>query len=123
VDISSIESTPAGWVAAGAARIERCEHGYCRTCGRVFELARREIPLQYPSLTCTTCDRQGRVEFHVTAIRRGEDEIEFQARGECQECRGRKSFTKVLRGLLDVLSIELGPGGITVKKAAGSPAA
>lgn len=117
VEVSSLEAEGSGWRAGGIVHFSYCVHGRCRTCGRVFEAATRRIPIEFPEITCPVCDQTGHLKYKVQGIRKTPEGFEFIVILKCSACESRKSFKKVLSGLLNMISIDIGLTGISIKKA------
>jgi DNA-directed RNA polymerase subunit RPC12/RpoP len=118
VEISSLKADAVGWIVQGTVEIDYCVHGLCRTCGRIFEAAKRQIPIQFPDLTCNECDRRAFLQYKVQELRRVGGGFEFTVEIRCSGCQGRKKLTKLLTGLLSTIGISIGLDDIHVKKAA-----
>ena len=116
VEISSLKAEADVWSVHGVVQIDYCVHGRCRTCGRIFEAAKRQIPVQFPELTCNECDRRAFLQYRVQELKRVSGGFEFTVEVRCSGCRGRKNVTKLLTGLLNTIGIRVGLENIDVKK-------
>ena len=118
VEIDSLKAGSEGWQGHGVIHLNYCVHGKCRTCGRIFEAATREIPILFPELTCVTCEKQEYLQYKVRELTRTEDGYEFSVSIRCSHCARTGTLTKMLKGLLHIFSIEVGLTGISIKAAA-----
>lgn len=116
VEISSLKAEADGWTVHGVVQIDYSVQGQCRTCGRIFEAAKRQIPVQFPDLTCNECDRRAFLQYRVQELKRVAGGFEFTVEIRCSGCRGKKTVTKLLAGLLSTIGIRVGLEGINVKK-------
>ena len=116
VEISSFKAEADGWSVHGVVQLDYCLHGRCRTCGRIFEAAKRQIPVQFPDLTCNECDRRAFLQYRVQELKRVAGGFEFTVEISCSGCRGRKKVTKLLTGLLDMVGIRVGLDDMNVKR-------
>lgn len=123
VDISSLNLEGDVWRAQGTVYIGYCVHGRCRTCGRLFEAARKSIPIQFPELTCPQCDKSEFLQYKIEGLSRVDDGFEFVATVRCSGCRAVATMKKFFTGLLNAISIEIGLTGITLKRSAATKAA
>ena len=118
VRIESLKTDADGWVGHGTIHLDYCVHGRCRTCGRVFEAARTQIPVLLPELRCSTCDKQDYLRFKVQELVRTEDGYQFGVSIRCSHCANVGTVTKILKGLLSAISIDVGLTGISIKAGA-----
>jgi hypothetical protein len=116
VEVSSLMVEESGWLAHGIVQFSYCVHGRCRTCGRVFEAATRQIPIQFPEITCPKCDRTEHLKYQVQGITKTLEGYEFTVNLKCSGCESTKSLRRILSGLLNMISIEVGLTGISIKK-------
>ena len=118
--ISSVEqAADGGWIARGRVQVEYSITGHCLTCGRLFEVARRAIPMQFADLPCTECGEHTHLEYRPTGFQKVDGGYEFGVEIRCSECKGTRTVSRVLRSLLRTVGIDIGRSGIKVTQAAG----
>ncbi|MES4793284.1 MAG: hypothetical protein C4321_10180 [Chloroflexota bacterium] len=103
--VTELKAGEDGWHAEGKVQIEYCVHGKCRTCGRVFEVAQRVVPIQFPTLTCPPCDSKDLL------LEQKGNGFHFVVEVEYEHCQRRAVFSRLLRNLVSALSIEVSPPG------------
>ena len=114
VRITSLTAKADGWIASGTLDVEYDVDGRCETCGRVFDVARRAIPVQFPDLVCNACGKNSHLEYRVQHLTRVADGYEFAVDIRCAECSGEVTFSRVIRSLLQTVGIDVGARGIAV---------
>jgi len=97
------------WVASG--KIELKEH--CPNCGMTLAVVERAIPIQCEGLRCPDCHSDEHLICEVTKV--DNDALEFSAIIECKKCSKKRRFTKWLTRILSVITIKIGPLGISTK--------
>jgi hypothetical protein len=115
VDVRAISAGEDGWTAAGEVKIRYCKHGRCRTCGQVFDIIAREIPLQLPSLKCKDCNSRKGLRYSVNALQKGDEAFEFTVDIACPDCPSRRRLTRVLKNLWRTFRIKVSLPGIEVE--------
>ena len=110
--IRTIVATDTGWKASGIGQ------GRCQTpwCGVVLEAITREIPLHLSTFECPKCRAADGLNYNVTRIETSDESFEFEVDISCKRCSGRKSVKSLLKTLLDVVKVRIGPDGISVEK-------
>lgn len=112
IRIVSVDSLAEGWVVRGKGHtIERI----CPGCGQVYEALAYAIPIHCSSFPCPKCGELQNFHYRIQSIKTDKDSFEFEAEIECKECKKKKSFTKMIRKILNVINLEISPKGITVK--------
>jgi hypothetical protein len=107
-----------GWIAHGRIVAQYSITGECLTCGRIFDVARRAIPMQFSDLTCGECSESSHLEYRPTGFRKVDGAYEFGVMIRCSECQGTRTLSRVVRSLLRTVGIEVGRAGIKVHEAA-----
>ena len=120
VEISALKAERDGWSVHGIVEAGYSVEGHCRTCGRIFQVVKRQIPVQFPELACNECDRRAFLQYRVQELKRIAGGFEFTVEIRCSGCRGRKQVTKLLTGLLRAIGIRVGLDGIAVSKGSGT---
>jgi hypothetical protein len=125
VEISSLNIEGSEWRARGIVHIAYCVHGHCITCGRVFEAAKRQIPITFPELICPQCEKPDFLQFKVQGVTKVEEGFEFVVAVRCTHCNIMNILRRILTGLISAVGIEIGLTGISisVKKGTSKPAA
>lgn len=122
VVIESIEQADqGGWIAHGQVRVQHSIVGECLTCGRIFDVVKRAIPLQFSDLPCRQCGEQSHLEYHPTGFRMVDGAYEFGVEIRCSECAGTRTLTRSLPSLLRTTGIEVGLRGIKVQESVSPP--
>lgn len=76
------------------------------------------IPVHLASFECPRCHKSENVSYEVKRIAcLNEFEFEFEARIVCETCKRKNTLSKILKNILKVVRIEVGPTGVTVKNA------
>jgi hypothetical protein len=119
VEISSVEqSADGGWMVHGRVHVHYSIRGECLTCGRIFDVVRRAIPMQFSDLTCSECSESSHLEYRPTGFRKVDGAYEFGVVIRCSECQGTRTLSRVVRSLLRTAGIEVGRTGIKVHEGA-----
>ena len=120
VVIESLEQADrGGWIARGRVVAQYSIKGECLTCGRIFDVARRAIPMQFSDLPCRECGEQSHLEYRPTGFRMVDGAYEFAVEIRCSECAGTMTLSRLMRSLLRTTGIEVGAKGIKVQQPAG----
>jgi hypothetical protein len=114
VRVTSLTAEADGWIAHGTLQVEYDVDGHCQMCGRLFDVARRAIPVQFPDLVCNACGRNSHLEYRVQHLTRVADGYEFAVDVRCAECSGKVTLSRVIRSLLRTVGIDVGLRGIAV---------
>ena len=115
VSFSSLKRDTNVWRGHGIIHATYCVHGRCLTCGRLFEAAKSQFPILLPELRCVTCEKRDFLQYSVEELTKTEEGFEFAVSVRCVECGNRERFTKMVKGLLSAISIEVGLTGISFK--------
>lgn len=118
VEISEMKAEADVWHVHGIVQMEYSIHGECRTCGRLFQVVKRQIPVQFPELACNECERRTFLEYRIQELKRVAGGFEFAVEIRCSGCRGRKRVTKLLKGLLHAIGLNVGLKEIKIQKSA-----
>ena len=116
VDISELKADADGWSVHGIVHLDYSIDGHCRTCGRLFRVVKRQIPVQFPELTCNECDRRAFLQYRIQQLKRVDGGFEFTVEIRCSGCRGWKKVTQLLSGLLNAIGLTVGVDEIEVAK-------
>jgi hypothetical protein len=120
VQIAALKADPAGWTVQGIVDMDYSIRGECQTCGRVFQVVKRQIPVQFPELACNECNRSAFLQYQIQELKRVAEGFEFTVAIRCSGCQGRKNVSKLLTGLLRAVGVTVGLDGIDIRKSAGS---
>ena len=114
VRVTSLTAEADGWIAHGTLQVEYDVDGHCQMCGRLFDVARRAIPVQFPDLVCHACGRNSHLEYRVQHLIQVAGGYEFAVDVRCAECSGKVTLSRVIRSLLRTVGIDVGLRGIAV---------
>ena len=134
IRITSIKSSEEGWIARGKGRYiewafaavrgrqrtaprDAIIDRYCPMCGKIYQAIEHTIPIQCAPFPCPKCGELQNLHYKIRSIITDEESFEFEVEIECEKCKKKKSFTKGLKKVLEVIKIEVKPTGITVRKA------
>ena len=110
--VTSAEATEQGWKIAGRGEMRRA---FCPSCSQTYSAIQRFIPIQVSKIQCPKCGASQSLDPKVTKVTLVESTFSFEATLTCPKCKNRNAFKKVLSKLADILSIEIGLTGITLK--------
>jgi hypothetical protein len=110
--VTSAEATEHGWKIAGSGDflVKRCP-----TCSQTYSAIRDRIPIQVSQIQCPRCGVPRSLYCTITKVTLADGAFSFEATLTCPSCKKRSAFRKVLDRLADILSIEIGLTGITLK--------
>ena len=118
VEITGLRDEGDRWVGRGVVQIAYAVNGVCQTCGRIFEVVKGAIPLQFPDLTCNECGQHATLQYKVKDLTRVANGYEFAVEVRCGECSGQLTFSRVLTSLLGIAGIDVEKMGFTVRQKA-----
>lgn len=106
------------WDVEGAIKITHCIHGHCLSCGKMFEIIRRDIPVLYPSITCPTCESSAYMKLRIKELELFDETYQFTGTLECEECGSRLTakLRKIIKELWKVTKIKISLTGVEVEK-------
>jgi hypothetical protein len=110
--VTSAEATEQGWKIAGGGNFTRA---ICPSCSQTYAAIQQQIPIHVSKIQCPRCGASQSLDHKVTKVTLIEGEFSFEATLTCPQCKKRNGFKKVLGKLADILSIEIGLTGITLK--------
>jgi DNA-directed RNA polymerase subunit RPC12/RpoP len=117
VEIASVDEVAGGgWIAKGRVQVQYSVDGRCLTCGRIFDVVRRAIPMEFADLACNECGERGYLEYRPTGFHKVDGGYEFGVDIRCSDCQGRRTVSRVLRSMLRVVGIDVGRSGIKVRE-------
>lgn len=100
------------WVASGRLEFEtECP---CQSCGMSLTVIERAVPIQCEGFTCPVCRSDEHLSYEVTRI--DNEKLKFTATINCTRCKKKRTLSKVFKRLLSMLTIKVGPLGISTKK-------
>jgi uncharacterized Zn finger protein len=108
--VSSAKVVGESWVASGRLVVK----GLCPACGATFAAVKRAIPIQCEGLTCPVCRNAEHLTYEVTKV--DNDALEFTATIKCTTCKKKRTVSKWLKKLLSIVTVKIGPLGISAKK-------
>ena len=114
-EVTELASTAEGWLAQGHVNIEYEANGRCRTCGRIFTIARRSIPVQFPDLSCAECGQSARLQYRVLALEKTATGYRFEVLASCASCQGQRRMSQSLPSLTRTSSIDVSAAGMRVQ--------
>jgi hypothetical protein len=112
IAVTSAEATEHGWKIAGGGNFLEA---ICPTCSQTYSAIKRQIPIQVSQIQCPRCGESQSLDHTVTKVTLAENTFSFEATLTCPHCKTRNAFKKALGKLADILSIEIGLTGITLK--------
>jgi hypothetical protein len=101
-----------GWEVNGTYRAA----GRCPFCGSIYEAIVRTIPIECAAYPCPVCRHKGHFEIRVKTIRAKDQDYEFDAEIRCRNCRTRKGFLTVLKGLFGLKKIQFSLTGVSLER-------
>jgi predicted RNA-binding Zn-ribbon protein involved in translation (DUF1610 family) len=111
--VDSAQAVPIGWRLEGTGHF----HFSCPTCGDQLAAVEKRIPIQCRGLICPKCKKADRLTVTITDFQTANESFAFSATLECDKCKRKNVFKQVVSKLASILSIEIGPGGVTIKGA------
>lgn len=116
IQISSIKAQDTGWVASGQGNAEQVEVR-CNMCWSYYMAIRQVIPILCGPFSCPKCGSSESLQYKINSVTTTKDSFQFEVEIECKPCSKKLSLKKVIKDILKVINVEIGPTGITVKKA------
>lgn len=118
IQITHIESGKEGWTAHGKGRYYEEQRCPCPRCAALYNAIVHTIPILCAPFPCPNCNELQNLNYKIRSIKTDEDSFEFEADIECNKCKKKKSITKIIKKIFEVIKIEVKPTeGIIVKKA------
>ena len=100
--------------------VETTGHVYCRMCGMAIKTVRREIEVAASTFECPTCHHSDTLKYQIESVtpRTGDlkDGFTFDVKVTCGSCPHKKSFKSIIKAVLDVAKVRVGPDGVEVSK-------
>jgi hypothetical protein len=115
IRITSIKADEKGWLAKGKGNAIVRRH--CPMCHQIYEAILHEVPILCESFTCPNCGKSETLHYRINSIEADKEAFEFEVVIECKTCSKKRSLKKMIKGLLEIVKLEVGPLGISVKKA------
>lgn len=106
------------WEVEGKAKVVQCIHGHCANCGTIFDVARREIPVQYPSLPCPQCAFKW-FRYRVRSLEQTNGSFAFVAHVECRTCGFTRNLRRILSKVGGIRRLTIGLTGVEVERGDG----
>jgi hypothetical protein len=100
------------WVTTG--RLEFHQKCSSPTCAMAVQVIERAVPIQCEGFTCPACHKAEHLSYEVTKV--DNEALQFTATITCTVCKKKRTLSKTLKKLLSVLTIKVGPFGISAKK-------
>lgn len=116
VELTHFEPQDDAWDVLGKANVVQCIHGHCANCGAIFDVAQREIPVQYPSIACFRCGTKRLLRYRVKLLDRTDGVFTFVARVECRRCGAFKVVRRLLAGIGRIKRVKVGWTGIEIER-------
>ncbi len=116
IKIVSIEAQDTHWDLRGKGKLEKNAGPklFCPECGSILETLEYMIPIECASFSCPNCGQLQHLEYKIQRIEVANDAFQFEAKITCRKCGNTKSFKEVIKKILGVLKITVGPTGVTV---------
>jgi predicted RNA-binding Zn-ribbon protein involved in translation (DUF1610 family) len=107
------------WIATGKGKILRNSsfRTHCPHCAQYYTAIAEYIPIATKPFACPECGKTQIFSFQITQVREENNAFEFEVIFRCQDCGKRRSFKKLLKDILKIIKLEIGPTGVTVKNA------
>jgi hypothetical protein len=118
LEVTSVSARKHFFDLKGAGKFQ----GYCPVCGMQLQMVQASIPIHCVGLNCPTCGTADDLRVSVHKLSTQGPAFEFEATLECKTCGRTSTFKKALRRLAEILSIEIGLGGVTIKAKGNSGA-
>jgi len=82
---------------------------------------RQEIELAASSFECPTCHLSDTLEYQIEKVEPRtkdlNDGFTFEVKITCRNCAHKKSFKGIVKAILDVIKLKVGPDGVEISKA------
>lgn len=115
IEIYAAEVDDEEWRAQGHGQIISRR---CRTCSAKYSAILEAIPVHLGRFECPKCGSSESISYKVDRLDCSNVfEFDFEVRIVCDKCRKKKTLSTVLKNILKVVRIEVGPSGVTVKNA------
>jgi hypothetical protein len=86
-----------------------------------IKTVRREIELAASTFRCSKCGHDDTLEYEIENVAPRTNDLKdgftFDVSVTCGHCKRKKSFKKILKSVLDVIKIKVGPDGVEIGKA------
>ncbi len=109
--------------------VKRIEHGLmsggvvmCPNCGDALRTIQSEIELAASTFQCPLCHSNDTLGYQIEKVepQAGHDLTKgftFEVKVTCSKCSHKKSFQRIVKSILDVIKLKVGPDGVEVSKA------
>ena len=110
--VSSVTSEVDGWTTKGRGEFAWpiCE------CGAYYEAVMHSIPIHCAPFRCPKCGEDEHLKYALKSLTTDKQMFEFEVQIQCNKCHNKRSLSTLLRKVLEVVKLEVGPTGITIKK-------
>ncbi|MEZ5581457.1 MAG: hypothetical protein R3F37_00490 [Candidatus Competibacteraceae bacterium] len=121
VSVTTIKSVDDGWVTEGRGLLSYAKNNeyapvMCFSCGQAISALVNILPIECENFACPKCGSTEEMDFKVSKIERKDAGFDFEASLICKACKRKNIFSKFIAKLFDLIKIEIGPTGITLKK-------
>jgi hypothetical protein len=100
--------------------VETTGHVSCPKCGMTIKTVRREIEVAASTFECPTCHRSDTLKYEIESVTPRTSDLHdgftFDVKVTCRKCPHKTSFKSVIKAVLDVAKIRVGPDGVEVSK-------
>ena len=111
VSVTSAEAQGSGWKLQGGGAFRSA----CPVCGMQVRAVESRIPIHCLGLECPKCHQPDELEVQVRKLDSAQNTFVFEALLQCKKCGRRNAWRTVLQKLSELLSIEIGLTGISLK--------
>jgi hypothetical protein len=85
-------------------------------CRAIYDAIMHSIPIQCAPFPCPKCHELQNLRYELTSVTTEKEEFEFEVVIECAKCQKKRSLSKALRKIFEIIKVEVGPTGISIKK-------
>lgn len=114
IEVHTAKAGTSDWTVRGSGRFAP---RVCENCGQQIHVLEHVIPVHTADFKCPKCKGDGDLTVRVRALKSHLQDFEFEAVLECEPCNAKTAVRKVIEKVLSVVSVDVGPTGVTVKGA------
>jgi hypothetical protein len=116
VSIKEIESADDGWKLSGTGDLQFSRYCSCPICGMMCTGLLQTIPIECSTFKCPNCGQDDSLRYAVLRITANGTAFTFEAEIACSKCQKRAWFKTIIKKLLSLVKIKVGPTGISVEQ-------
>jgi uncharacterized Zn finger protein len=109
-EILDITRNDTGWDARGRYRPITCA-----MCGQVHEALVDRVPIECAGYECPKCGPAGTMKSSIVKVAKDESGYLFSATLRCDRCKWRQRFRKLVKPLLKLRRLKVGPTGVELE--------